>query len=150
MWQEYLHPDSHIVAIDVNSKLVKSADSKGVHVRIGVDPNVTSLRQVAAEFGPFDVIIDAGSQTSSDIVDSFNCLFEHALSDEGVYVVEDVYCDYWTLYNGFSLTDLFRALIDAIHGHYRIATSVANFRAGHLLVVRRAAGTGSDASIGAE
>jgi predicted O-methyltransferase YrrM len=146
MWREYLHPGSRITAIDLDSKLVKTSDSGGVHVRIGLGQDAISLAEVAAEFGPFDVIIDAGSKNSAEAVNSFCCLFENALSDPGVYVVEDVYCDYWTLYNSFSFSDLVTALIDAVHGHYRIARRVDNFRAGHMLVVRRAARLGCDAA----
>jgi hypothetical protein len=137
MWQECLHPDSLIVGIDIDSKFVKIADSRGIHVRIGDEQKLFFLRKVAAEFGPFDVILDVGSQSISHMVDSFRCLFENALSDSGVYMVEDVYCDHWTFYNSFSFIDLARALIDAMHGHYQVATSVANFRVGHLVVVRR-------------
>lgn len=140
MWQEYLHPDSLIVGIDIDSKLLRIADSGSVHVRIGGEHYLSFLREVAAEFGPFDVIIDAGSQTSSRMVDSFHCLFENALSSSGVYVLGDVYCDYWSLYNGLSLTDCVSALIDAVRGHYQVATNIANFRGGHLVVARRAAG----------
>ncbi|KUI06100.1 hypothetical protein AU188_03260 [Mycobacterium sp. IS-3022] len=137
-WQEYLHPESLIVGVDVDSKLVKIVDSASAHVRIGDGQKVSLLREVAAEFGPFDVIIDAGSQTSSRMVDSFHNLFENALSDRGVYISEDVYFDFWTLYNSFSFTDLVHALIDAVRGHYQVAADIANFKAGHLVVARRA------------
>jgi hypothetical protein len=36
IWQEYLHPDSLIVGIDVNLKFVKIADSVGWRPRSGV------------------------------------------------------------------------------------------------------------------
>jgi hypothetical protein len=140
MWQEYLHPDSVIVGIDIDSQLVKIADSGDVHVRIAGEQHDSLLRDIAEEFGPFDVIIDAGSQTSSRMKNSFRYLFENALSDSGVYILEDVYCDYWTLYNSFSFSDLVSALIDVVRGHYQIATDIANFRVGHLVVARRATG----------
>ncbi|OBI41725.1 hypothetical protein A5707_06980 [Mycobacterium kyorinense] len=138
MWQQYLQPDSLIVGIDVDSKLAKIQDSTGAHVRMGGE-NDSFLREVAAEFGPFDVIIDAGSKTSSQLVSSFRCLFDNALTDSGAYLIDDVFCDYWTFLGSFSFKDVGRALLDAMWGHYQVATSIANFRAGHLVVVRRAA-----------
>ncbi|MET4428523.1 MULTISPECIES: class I SAM-dependent methyltransferase [unclassified Mycolicibacterium] len=150
MWQEHLHPDSRIVGIDIDSKLVRIADSGGIHVRMCGEQGASFLREVAAEFGPFDVIIDAGSITTSRMADSFRCLFEKALSDGGVYLIEDVYCDYWTFANNFSFTDLATALIDAVYGHYRFATNIATFRDGHLIVVRRASLDRSDATTGPE
>lgn len=134
-WQKHLHPDSVGVGIDIDSKLVRIVDSGSVHVRIGDEQ---LLGDVTAEFGPFDVIIDAGSLTSSRMVNSFRHLFEDALSDGGVYILGDVYCDFWTLYNSFSFTDVLNAFMDIVRGHYRFATDIADFDAGHLVVVRRA------------
>ncbi|MCV7298516.1 class I SAM-dependent methyltransferase [Mycobacterium barrassiae] len=145
MWREYLQPDSLIVLVDINSKLLRIADARGIHVRFGGEPNVSFLAEVAAEFGPFDVILDDGlsrraghaksdgGHTSSHMVNSFRSLFANALTDSGVYIVEDVYCDYWTAYrdNRVSFIDFVRALIDAMHGHYQRATSETNFQVGH-------------------
>ncbi len=46
------------------------------------------------------------------MVDSFRCLFANALSDSGVYMVEDVHCDYLTPYRDsrLSFVDFVRAL----------------------------------------
>lgn len=137
-WQKYLHPESLIVGIDIDSKLVKIADSGGSHIRIGGEGSVSFLADIAAEFGPFDVIIDAGSQTSSRMIDSFDSLFENALRGSGIYIMGDVYCDFWTLYNSFSFADILSAFVDAVRGHHRVASDIARFRSGHLVVVRRA------------
>jgi hypothetical protein len=142
-WREYLHPDSCVVGVDIDSGFVTVADSHGTRIRMGAEQTVSTLGKVAAEFGPFDAIIDAGSQRIANVVASFECLFDTALSDGGAYLIEDVYCDYWTLYVNFSFGDLAGALMDAARGHYRIATSVANFRDGHILVVRRDARSNS-------
>ncbi|CAM3412519.1 hypothetical protein MYCO108962_19205 [Mycobacterium colombiense] len=117
MWQEFLHPDSLIVGVDVDAKLVKIADAQGIHVRIGGDQTISSLRGTAAEFGPFDVILDTGSHTNSHMVDCFRCLFVSALGDGGAYIVDRVDCDYRNPYRNspVSFIDLVRALIDAIH-----------------------------------
>jgi predicted O-methyltransferase YrrM len=147
-WQEHLHPDSRIVGIDIDSKLVRIADAGGIHVRMCGEQGASFLSEVAAEFGPFDAIVDAGSITTSRMADSFRCLFENALTSSGVYLIDDVYCDYWTFANNFSFTDLATALVDAVHGHYRFATNIAHFRDGHLIIVRRASRTRSNATTG--
>ena len=43
------------------------------------------------------------------------------------------YCDYWMRYRDsrVSFIDLVRALIDAMHGHYQVATSETKFRVDH-------------------
>ncbi|WP_131812590.1 hypothetical protein [Mycobacterium mantenii] len=120
MWQKFLHPDSLIVGIDVDAKLVKVADSQGIRVRIGGEQTISSLSETAAEFGPFDVILDTGSHTSSHMVDCFRCLFVSALSDGGAYIVERVDCDYRKFYRDspVSFIDLVRALIDAMNSKF--------------------------------
>ena len=59
------------------------------------------------------------------MVDSFRCLFANALSDSGVYMVEDVDCDYWKFYRDsrVSFIDFVRALIDAMHRHYQVSNT---------------------------
>lgn len=133
MWQEYLHPGSHIVGIDINSRLLKIADLGGINVRIAGGQHPSFLTEVATEFGPFDFILDGGSHTSSNMVSSFRYLFANALSQNGVYMVEDVHCDYWTPYRDsrVSFIDLVRALIDAMHSHYQAASDETCFRVGH-------------------
>ncbi|MEZ0353306.1 class I SAM-dependent methyltransferase [Mycobacterium sp. pR1184] len=134
MWQEYLHPDSHIVGVDTNAKLLKIANPKGIHARIaGEEESEDFLKEVATEFGPFDIIVDTGNHTSSHMVESFRCLFANFLSDEGVYIVEDVFCDYRKFYRDSrtSFIDFVRALIDAMHAHYQVTTSDTNFQLGH-------------------
>lgn len=139
-WRDYLHPDSVVVGIDIDSKFVSIADSRGRHVRLCGEQGDSFLSDVAAEFGPFDVIVDARSHASSHIVSSFNCLFNDALNDRGIYLIEDVYFDRWTLFSSFSPVDFGRSLADLLHGHYRIATSVDTFHSGHIVVARRETG----------
>lgn len=133
MWREYLNRDSLIVGVDVNSKLLKIADSQGIRVRLGTEQTLSLLREAAAEFGPFDVVLDHGIHTSSHMVDCFRCLFSDALRDNGFYMVVDVHCDYQTAHRDsrLSFIDFVRALIDALHSQYQVAPSETSFRVGH-------------------
>lgn len=133
MWQEYLHPNSRVVGIDIDSKLLKIADSSGVHVQLVDDRNISFLRKVATEFGPFDLILDDGNHTSSRMVNCFRSLFMNSLDDTGVYIIEDVDCDYRKSYRDshISFIDFVRALIDAMHYHHQATASETNFRIDH-------------------
>jgi hypothetical protein len=134
MWREYLHPQSVIVGIDIepSCKQFESPDEE-IYVRIGEQQDIAFLQQVIEEFGPFDVVLDDGSHRASHMIDSFRYLFANALSDTGVYIVEDVSCDYWQTYRDsrVSFLDFTRILIDAMHAHYHIAESEFNFRPNH-------------------
>ena len=134
MWREYLHPKSVIVGIDINSKCKQFEDPENnVHVRIGGQQDATFLQEVNAEFGPFDVILDDGSHMTSHMVESFRCLFDSALADSGVYVVEDVHSNYWKSYrdSSMSFVDFIAILVDAMHAHYPDAEGELKFRTGH-------------------
>lgn len=133
MWQEYLHSDSLIVCADVTSRLLKIGESGEIYVRICDERSGPLLKQVTTEFGPFDVVLDEGTHTSSHMLDSFRRLFMTALSDSGVYVVEDVSCDYLKPYRDsrLSFIDFVNALIDAMHAHYQTAGDETSFRVGH-------------------
>jgi hypothetical protein len=134
MWREYLHPDSVIVGIDIDPdcKQFENPDHR-VHVRIGGQQDAEFLAEVAAEFGPFDVILDDGSHMNSHMVESFRHLFGTALAERGIYVVEDVHSNYWTPYRDipFSFVDFVGVLVDAMHAHYPQTESEHNFRTGH-------------------
>lgn len=133
MWRGYLHHESLIVGIDMNAKLLKIADSQGINVRFGAGQSLSFLREIAAEFGPFDVVLDHGSHTSSRMVDSFRCLFANALSNRGIYMVDDVHRDYQMAYRDsrLSFIDFVRALIDALHSQYQVTSNETSFRIGH-------------------
>ncbi|QLL07801.1 hypothetical protein [Mycobacterium vicinigordonae] len=139
-WKDYLDPGSLVIGIDFDSKFLKILDESGTRVRMGGARDISFLRDVATEFGPFTAIIDADSQSSSRLVNNFRCLFPHSLSPDGVYLIEDVYCDFWTLYNSFSFIDMARALIDVLRGHYQFARDTTEFGTGHLVIARYAAG----------
>ncbi len=137
MWQKRLHSDSVIVGIDLNSMLLRVADSSGVHVRVCRGHAGSVLRDVSSEFGPFDLVLDAGSLTTSHLRKSFRNLFPNAMADDGIFAAEDVYCDYWSIFNRMSIGDLGAAFIDWIFGHYSLVTDVSKFRLGQVLLVRR-------------
>lgn len=136
-WQEGIHSGSTIVTIDISSKLAKIADARGTYVRIGGEPR-TVIREAASEFGPFDVILDAGSLTTGHMIDFFGFLFGNALKEDGIYLIADSRFHPWTFYNGLSATNLGSAFLDALYGHYQVASDESRFQSSPVVVVRRA------------
>jgi hypothetical protein len=130
LWRNYLHFQSVIVGIDIDADC-KSYENAGknIFVRIGSQENISFLREVAEELGPFDVIIDDGSHMTSHMTDSFRFLFVNALTDRGVYIVEDIHSNYWKRYrdSSMSFVDFTAILIDAMHAHYQLAHSESSF-----------------------
>ena len=133
MWRRYLHPESTIVGIDIDTTTRQFDDPpRRVHVRIGSQTDIAFLQEVVDEFGPFDVILDDGSHMNSHIALTFRHLFPKGLAPGGIYVVEDLHSNYWQPYrdSSMSFADFTKWLIDAMHAHYQIAGRELDFRAG--------------------
>jgi Methyltransferase domain len=133
MWRRYLNPESVVVGVDIDPACRRhDTPSQRVHVRIGAQQDVPFLRDVAAEFGPFDVILDDGSHMTSHMVATFRYLFPHALADGGIYIVEDNMATYWKGYrdSAMSFIDFTGWLVDAMHAHYQVTGSELDFRVG--------------------
>jgi len=133
MWRKVLHADSLIVGIDIDPACARF-DSPGerVRVRIGSQDDPDFLAAVAAEFGPFDVILDDGSHMCSHMIESFGHLFLPALDPHGLYIVEDTHTNYWEQYRnrGYSFVDLCKDLVDVMHSHYPLRAGEPAYRIG--------------------
>jgi hypothetical protein len=133
LWRKYFaHPDTLVVGVDIREECKRyDAPADGIRVRVGSQADVTFLASVVAEFGPFDIVIDDGSHYTSHQITSFNALFGPGLTDDGIYVVEDLHCNYWRPWrdSSNSFIDLCMGLVNRMHEHYR-STSHAAFFAG--------------------
>ncbi len=121
MWKRYLHPDSVIVGLDLNPECARfDRPEEHVHVRIGDQSDMSFLRAVADEFGPFDVVIDDGSHVCSHMIKTFDYLFLNGLKDNGVFIAEDTHSNFWPGYRDqrYSFIDLCKDLVDLSHAHY--------------------------------
>jgi hypothetical protein len=115
MWADYF-PHARIVGVDVGEKRVTP------HPRItilqGAQEDAAFLRQVVADHGPFDIVIDDGSHVPAHVRTSFDVLFP-SLRDEGFYVIEDVQTAYWPRFggspDGAETMGLARAALEAIN-----------------------------------
>ena len=98
MWKAYF-PLGHIIGIDVQDKTQFSEDR--ITILQGDQGDPVFLSDLAARFGPFDVVIDDGSHRCQHVITSFGALFPH-VRDGGVYVIEDLQTSYWEKYGGSS------------------------------------------------
>jgi len=118
LWKEYFGDGATIVGVDIDETCrAHNSPSNDIFVEIGSQDDDVFLQRVAADFGPFDLIIDDGSHMASHQIASFNALFPVGLKDGGVYFVEDLECMYWSHtdeYRNAPITsvDFFKMLID--------------------------------------
>lgn len=133
MWRSYFPPDCTVVGIDIDPKCKQYERQKdNLHIRIGSQADPDFLNSVIEEFGIFDVIIDDGSHMTSHVISSFNHLFGPGLSENGIYMVEDLQCAYWYEYRDqpYSFIEYAKVLVDLVHAPYFQIQGDRNFREG--------------------
>lgn len=90
MWEEYF-PNARIFALDIST-----SGRFGRHeVLQGDQSNHDDLRRVASVVGSAKLIIDDGSHQPVHQFETFTYLFSNLLEPGGVYIIEDVECNYW-------------------------------------------------------
>lgn len=130
VWSQYFKDATLIVGCDVNSLCsALTFDDSRVTVVVADANSDDGVARILANSEQFDIIIDDGSHTSSDIVGSFCRLVPH-LKPGGLYIVEDAHCSYWDkfgggLFNPYSAQNFFKTLSDVINGeHWGIDVSL--------------------------
>lgn len=96
MWADYFQWGT-IIGLDVAEKQLDLGPR--VIVLQGSQADGAVLARIAAEHGPFDIVIDDGSHVPEHVTLSFNTLFP-AVTDDGFYVIEDVQTAFWPQYGG--------------------------------------------------
>ncbi len=100
IWAKYFDQAEAIVGCDVAEKVgMLKFDDPRIRAVVSDATQPAMLDATGANQVPFDIIIDDGSHLSSHIIKSFVLLFPK-LSENGIYVVEDVHCSYYPDYEG--------------------------------------------------
>lgn len=122
LWRSYFGPKARIVGIDINPKC-QAYESPNTFVRIGSQGDDAFLQRVAAEFGPFDIVIEDGSHAFEHQIGTFRSLFPH-IRPGGIYACEDLCSSYWEPEFGGGVRkpgtgiEFFKALIDEMNAWY--------------------------------
>jgi len=87
MWVEY----GMIYAMDISEE---RNQERGIMYK-GDQSKIEDLERMLNLIGQCDVIIDDGSHQPQHQIETFNYLFENMLKEGGVYIIEDIECNYW-------------------------------------------------------
>jgi len=96
VWRDFF-PKAKVIGIDIQTKEMDLGDRVQILKGSQVDPDF--LRQLVADHGPFDIIIDDGSHQNLHVVTSFELLYP-TLAPGGIYVVEDVQTSFFPRFGG--------------------------------------------------
>lgn len=121
VWAKYLPPGSSVMGIDIDPAVGDLKFDGNVKAFVA-DINDMEKVEDYTGTGPFDVIIDDGSHTSSDIISTFKRLFSK-LAPGGKYIVEDLHCSYWASHEGglrleTSAIEYFKGITDALNADH--------------------------------
>jgi hypothetical protein len=122
IWRKYLGADAVVFGIDIDESC-RGLDGGEASVRIGSQADPVFLKQVVAEMGGVDVVLDDGSHIAEHQRASFTTLWP-LLSPGGLYMCEDLMTSYWDVYHngGYQRAGTFievvKQLVDDQHAWY--------------------------------
>jgi glycosyltransferase involved in cell wall biosynthesis len=90
VWQNYL-PFAMIYGMDIS----KTYDIKRGKIFLGDQSNMNDMVSIVNKIPKCKIIVDDGSHVADHQLKSFYYLFENLLDWGGVYVIEDIECNYW-------------------------------------------------------
>ncbi|HEV2700370.1 MAG TPA: class I SAM-dependent methyltransferase [Steroidobacteraceae bacterium] len=91
LWSDFFgHPDTRVIGLDlVLPELPANHQANSRITLLKCDQNDSrSLRTIATQYGPFDIVIDDGSHRFAQTLNCFRQLFDF-VRDGGYYVIED-------------------------------------------------------------
>lgn len=120
LWARYFPKASALIGCDIDERCgeIRYEDPR-VSIIVGDANSDEAQAQILTRTDRFDIVIDDGSHTSSDIVRSFVRYFAH-LEEGGIFVAEDLHCSYWQSYEGglydpYSAVSFFKRLSDVVN-----------------------------------
>ena len=119
LWRKYFGPELIMYGIDITPECADRVDAPN-QVRIGSQADPEFLKQVVAEMGGVDIVLDDGSHIAEHQRASFKSLFP-LLSNNGFYIIEDMHTAYWPgqFHGGLrrkgSAVEIVKEMIDDMH-----------------------------------
>jgi cephalosporin hydroxylase len=98
MWKNYFGPKAKIYGVDIDQRC-KELEEDQIRIFIGDQSNRDFLKDLRDEIGTIDILIDDGGHTMIQQISTFDELYP-AVSETGVYLIEDLHTSYWEDYGG--------------------------------------------------
>ena len=132
-WSQYFKNAQSIVGVDIdqNCQNLVYSDNR-IQVIIGDCCQQEVNEKINEQVATYDLVFDDGSHRSADIIKAF-LLYFNKLSADGLYIIEDLHCSYWSNYDGglfdpYSSIAFIKKLIDIINfQHWQNGVSIHQF-----------------------
>lgn len=120
LWKEYF-PKAKIHGIDVNKKI-----SEEFHIIQCDQSKIADVQEASKKLPSCKIIIDDGSHQPQHQINSFFEFWQNNLEHGGIYVIEDIECNYWNpkskIYGYevglFNIIDYFTKIPDQINSEF--------------------------------
>jgi len=96
MWKSYFRR-SNVFGIDIFDK--SGLNENRIRTFQGSQTDEVFLKSVVSKIGNIDIIIDDGSHINDHVIETFKILFP-LISENAVYIIEDLQTAYWTKSGG--------------------------------------------------
>ena len=121
MWKDYFGSKAQIVGIDVEESTLQYKEEQ-IKIEIGSQSDREFWKKFKENYPKVDILIDDGGHTMEQQIITFEEMFEH-ISEEGVYLCEDLHTSYWDDYGGgyknpASFIEYSKNFIDYINAWY--------------------------------
>lgn len=130
IWREIFGSQARIVGVDIDEKCATL--NLDAEIYIGDSSDKSFLNSLQRKNKPFNLIVDDGSHNSKHQKKAFESLFP-LLSNDGIYVVEDLeHSYYWSKHGGYFRSSSFissiKRLIDQMHRQYFLSPAFRGFK----------------------
>ena len=102
MWNDYFDKQCTIYGIDIDPSVIDipaKLNASNIHISIGDQENRAFWREYLKDKPKFDIVIEDGGHTMRQQIVTYEELYDH-VSDNGVYLCEDLHTSYWAEYGG--------------------------------------------------
>jgi demethylmacrocin O-methyltransferase len=118
MWRSYF-VNSLIVGLDIHEKKISE---NRIKIFQGDQTDENTLCNIVNKVGKPDIIIDDGSHVNEHVIKTFQYMFPQ-LSENGIYVIEDLQTSYWPQFGGNSdlsnksstSINMLKSFLDCLH-----------------------------------
>lgn len=113
--------NAKIFGVDINPKVLDLCLEENILIHNFDITDEVTLKETFKNI-TFDIVIDDGSHTSSDIITAFKLLFPK-LKPGGIYLIEDLHTSYWSSHGGAylhegSAIEFFKKFIDLLNFYH--------------------------------
>jgi predicted O-methyltransferase YrrM len=100
IWAKYFPNAEHVTGCDINERCRQLAyDDPRIRVVVGDATDAAIAAKVVDTAGAFDIVIEDGSHYPADVIAAFLLYWPH-VKPGGLFVAEDLHCDYFPSHFG--------------------------------------------------